>query len=107
MTQFVVSPVVSANEAIDFPARTPAVLTAVGILRAVVVPSPNCPKVLDPQQYAFWSEAIAQLRLEASSMDLMVFPASTPALETATGTFEATFDAFPSCPLPLFPQQYT
>ena len=89
-----------------FPANTPVVLTATGTLELVVELLPSLPPVPPPQQYALSSEAMAQVCDSLADICLMVFPANTPVVLTATGTLELVVELLPSLPLEPFPQQY-
>ena len=91
---------------IVFPASTPVMLTAMGTLELAVELLPNCPALLLPQQYALLSEAMAQVCRLLAEICLIVFPASTPEVLTATGTLELAVELLPNCPALLLPQQY-
>ena len=81
---------------IVFPARTPVVLTGVGVEEFFKLPLPNCPKLLLPQQYALSSEAMTQLEIPPEAICLIVLLAKTPAVSTATGVREFTVLLLPS-----------
>ena len=89
-----------------FTASTPVVLTATGTLDSAVEPLPRTPPVPPPQQYALLSEAMAQVCDPLADICLIVLPANTPVVLTATGTLELVVELLPSLPLEPFPQQY-
>ena len=76
------------------------VSTAVGTLWSVVVPSPSCPAVPLPQQYAM--PVLVNPHVCAVPADI-VLKVRLP--ETATGTGWLVVVPSPSCPLALYPQQ--
>ena len=57
---------------------------------------PSSPLELLPQQYALSSEAIAQVCELPAEICLIVFPANTPEVLTATGTPELMVELLPS-----------
>ena len=73
---------------IVFPARTPDIETATGTFDIAVNPLPNVPCVPFPQQYAFPPESTTQTFSKPTETCLIFFPARTPDVETATGTFD-------------------
>ena len=91
---------------IVLPANTPVVLTATGISELVVELLPRLPDLLFPQQYALLSEAIAQVCILLSDILLIIFPASTPSVLTATGILKLVVELLPRAPEILLPQQY-
>ena len=76
------------------------------MLEFVVELLPSWPKSPLPQQYALLSEATAQVWEKPVDICLIVFPASTPVVLTATGMLEFVVELLPSWPLLPLPQQY-
>ena len=76
------------------------------MLEFVVELLPSWPLLPLPQQYALSSEAIAQVWEKPVDICLIVFPASTPVVLTATGMLEFVVELLPSWPKSPLPQQY-
>src|SRR6266566_10011771 len=90
-----------------FPASTAAKLsppvTATGLVRFVVVPSPSWPLSLSPQQYAAPAVVTPQVwKLPA----LTAAKVSPPTTATGLVCFVFAQVPSPSAPPPLYPQQY-
>jgi len=79
-----------------------SVETAAGKLRALTVPSPNCPQVFAPQHCA---AAPTTAHVEFSLALIAVTPLDN--VETATGEVERVFVPSPICPETLYPQHFT
>jgi hypothetical protein len=82
------------------------VVTATGTLLLRTEPFPSWPLPPRPQQYAAPAVSSAQVKFVPASIWVSVFPASTPAVETGTGSLLLMVEPFPSWPLLLLPQQY-
>jgi hypothetical protein len=77
-------------------------VTAVGTVLFVVVPSPSLPKILLPQQYALPLLESAQVCEVLADIDENVTPAG---MVTAVGVVLSEVVPLPSCPEELNPQQ--
>src|SRR5690606_5654680 len=84
------------------PDSDPDVLTAVGALRSIVVPSPSCPSLFSPQQYGVPS-ASTQVCSAPAATSVTVLPARTPS--TAMGRVRFVVVPSPSLPDVFSPQQ--
>ena len=90
------------------PDSTPEVDTATGTLLLLTVLLPSWPLEFMPQQYAApLLPSAHSLRLASEVIWVMLIPASTPDVDTATGVPLAVVVPLPSSPSALRPQQYT
>ena len=78
------------------------ITTKTGALRLVVVPSPSCPWLLRPQQYASLAVVMAQVCSPPALILLKRMPLGNV---DAMGILLFTCVPFPSCPEELSPQQ--
>ena len=83
--------------------RPPETATSVGVSRSVVVPSPSCPAVPLPQQYAMPVLVNPQVCSESEPVAIVV---KVRPPDTAVGTLWLAVVPSPSCPKGPFPQQY-
>ena len=88
-----------------------AAMTATGVLRAVVVLSPNWLLVLSPQQFTPPPVNTTQVRSRPTEIedtpDNKLEDDVEPTANTRTGTYESVIELFPNVALPLYPQQAT
>src|SRR5687768_6015610 len=75
-------------------------VTTTGPDRSVVVPSPSCPRLFLPQQYALPSLVSAHVCCTPASMRTNLSPVATE-----TGASRFVDELSPSCPFTLLPQQ--
>ena len=80
-----------------------------GTLELIVELMPNCPEVLDPQQYALLSEAITHAWLVPTEIFVILAPLGISEPEvpifTCFGMFWSAVLPMPSWPYALLPQQ--
>src|SRR2546423_3673733 len=96
----------TAHDSFAFAAslRTPeSIVTAVGLKRPIVVPSPSCPLQFTPQQDAVPSGARAHVWFQPATICVVPLPSET----TWIGPARMRVVLSPSCPKKLSPQHHT